>query len=250
VCRGRSSGVLDNVRIKTSGLVDFPPFNKTNWWDTTELSKYSPFWPWLRDVTLSHPWSSRECIVGIPSTPGKDGYERMAGYFKNASATISSEDSRALQYEGNQTPVDAAPESRMPEMLMNDKGMCVFDPKLQDVKMFHLTADSRIADKLLIHFYAFLFFEDWRHDLWTKRFVRDHLRYRDEILCAAARVVGALRQKARENGNPNGEFDSFHVRRGDFVDQYEMSIMDAHKIINTTADVLEDNSTIFIATHR
>lgn len=35
----------------------------------------------------------------------------------------------------------------------------------------------------------FLFFADWRHDLWTKRFVRDHLRYVDEIQCAAARVV-------------------------------------------------------------
>ena len=35
-------------------------------------------------------------------------------------------------------------------------------------------------------------------DLWMKRFMRDHVRYVDEIQCAAARVVQAMRQKAKE----------------------------------------------------
>jgi hypothetical protein len=31
---------------------------------------------------------------------------------------------------------------------------------------------------MLVHFYAFLFFEDWREDLWMKRYVcmRTHWR--------------------------------------------------------------------------
>jgi hypothetical protein len=46
-----------------------------------------------------------------------------------------------------------------------------------------------------VHFYAFLFFEDWHTDLWVKRFVRDHLRYLDEIQCAAA-VSFSSRERA------------------------------------------------------
>ena len=77
--------------------------------------------------------------------------------------------------------------------------------------------DNQSGARLLSHFYALLFFEDWRHDLWVKRFVRDHIRYVDELQCAAARIVRDLREKARENGDPNGEFDTFHIRRGDFL---------------------------------
>lgn len=42
----------------------------------------------------------------------------------------------------------------------------------------------------------------------------------DEIQCAAARVVAAVRKHARERdpkGNPNGVFDTFHVRRKFFI---------------------------------
>jgi hypothetical protein len=38
--------------------------------------------------------------------------------------------------------------------------------------------DNASGARLLVHFYAYLFFEDWRADVWTKRYVRvscDHL---------------------------------------------------------------------------
>ena len=38
---------------------------------------------------------------------------------------------------------------------------------------------------------------------------RDHIRYKDPIQCSAARIVAALREEF-------GDFDTFHVRRGDF----------------------------------
>ena len=38
---------------------------------------------------------------------------------------------------------------------------------------------------------------------------RDHIRYKDPIQCAAARIVASLRKEF-------GEFDTFHIRRGDF----------------------------------
>ena len=243
----KTEALAGNLKNKTTGLVSFPPNNQTNW-DTTERSKYSPFWPWLRDVTKMSEFSMRKCIVGIPSTPGKAGADRMLEHFIEAKATFSDDEDRIAKYTDNPTEVDASPAERMPELLFNKKGICVYDEKLQDAKVFHIVQDSEIMDKILIHFYAFVFFEDWHDDLWTKRFVRDHLRYRDEIQCAAARVVQAVRNKARENGNPDGEFDTFHVRRGDFKDAYEMSMMEADEIIENTANVLEENSTIFIAT--
>jgi hypothetical protein len=47
--------------------------------------------------------------------------------------------------------------------------------------------------------------------------VRDHLRYVDEIVCAAARVVEAVREHARKNKNhkpsmEEGVYDAMHVR--------------------------------------
>jgi hypothetical protein len=41
---------------------------------------------------------------------------------------------------------------------------------------------------MLVHFYAFLFFEDWREDLWMKRYVRACA-----LLALRVRVVGTDR---------------------------------------------------------
>jgi hypothetical protein len=92
-----------------------------------------------------------------------------------------------------------------------------------------------------------LFFEDWREDLWMKRFMRDHVRYADEIQCAAARVVQAMRQYARTKpGNHNGDFDTFHIRRGDF--QFKRTRIDATEIYDNVKDVLPDGSIVYVAT--
>lgn len=82
--------------------------------------------------------------------------------------------------------------------------------------------------------------------MWTKRYVRDHLRYIDEIQCAAAKIVHAVRQKSREHGDPSGTFDTFHIRRGDF--QYKQTRIECSQIYENVKDVLVENSTIFIAT--
>jgi hypothetical protein len=94
---------------------------------------------------------------------------------------------------------------------------------------------------MLTHFYAFLFFQDWRHDLWMKRFIRDHVRYIDEIQCAAARIIQALPTV----------FDTMHIRRGDF--QFKRTRISAEQILNNTQHLfpLQPNTnttTIYIAT--
>ena len=74
------------------------------------------------------------------------------------------------------------------------------------------------------------------------------MRYSDEIQCAAARVVQAVRNRARKNmpNNPNGEFDSFHIRRGDF--QYKKTRLEAHEIYENVKDDIPDKTTVFVAT--
>jgi hypothetical protein len=99
---------------------------------------------------------------------------------------------------------------------------------------------------LLVHFYAFLFFEDWKEDVWMKRFMRDHVRYSDEIQCAAARVVQSMREYAKSKGSADGVFDTFHVRRGDF--QFKRTRINATEILHNVQEVLENKAIVFVAT--
>jgi hypothetical protein len=74
------------------------------------------------------------------------------------------------------------------------------------------------------------------------------VRYIDEIQCAAARIVMAMREhvKSKKDGDPSGQFDTFHVRRGDF--QYKNTRIEASEIVKNTRDKLSPGSTLYIAT--
>jgi hypothetical protein len=199
----------------------------------------------MRTVATNPKWFFDDCVVAFPKDPALGGDQRLITYFNMTRDNIPP-GKRMASYYDNPTPVDAPPNQRLREMVGHRKGLCVYDERMLNAKVFHLMGDNASGARLLVHFYLFLFFEDWRQDLWTKRFVRDHLRYIDEIQCAAARVVHAMRDKARQHGNPKGEFDTFHIRRGDF--QYKQTIVSADVIYQNTFNVLEENSTIFIAT--
>jgi GDP-fucose protein O-fucosyltransferase len=117
---------------------------------------------------------------------------------------------------------------------------------MQSQLVVHFMCYHKMRIRYLVHFYAFLFFEDWREDLWMKRFMRDHMRYIDEIQCAAARIVAALRKRAKDRGWQDGRFDTFHIRRGDF--QFKDTRIGAEEILQNSKDVLTVNKTLFIAT--
>jgi hypothetical protein len=86
--------------------------------------------------------------------------------------------------------------------------------------------------------------------LWLKRFVRDHLRYVDEIQCAAARIMATVHQAAYHPiDNPSGAYDTFHIRRGDFQQQYKDVITPADVIYSrNTINWMPDNRTVYVAT--
>lgn len=51
---------------------------------------------------------------------------------------------------------------------------------------------------------------------YYRRFVRDFMRYKDEIQCYGAELVAAVRADARRLApESNGEYYALHIRRGD-----------------------------------
>ena len=79
--------------------------------------------------------------------------------------------------------------------------------------------------------------------------MRDHMRYVDELQCAAARIVHALREhvRARHPGaNPIGDFDTFHIRRGDF--QYKSTRVSAQELLAMAQRKIKDGTTLYMAT--
>lgn len=236
-----------NIRHPETGESLQPPRNRTDWDgigtffddDWKELAIF------IRSLAINPIWNGAECLATFPARvgPGTAAHlEKMMEEIVNgADAAL-----RIQGYDSNPTPVDASAKDRMEESIIFRRELCVYEDEIQKQQVVHFrgTGDGR----LLYHFYSFLYFEDYRQDLWMKRFVRDHLRYVDEIQCAAARIVHTIRQKAIGHGNPDGEFDAFHIRRGDFHLLYPGAVVDAEEILENTYEFLRENSTVYIAT--
>lgn len=182
---------LDRV-ARTGGLGRPPPEDA---YDRRSLFLY------LREVGTTPPWYPERCILAIPATKDErsiddlnstfrsivgdgcdgDDYYSCADGLSNATTTTTT------NRPGRPTPVNSSMVERMREILAGRRRLCAYDRSLQGSKLIHLAVSSASGARLITHFYAFVFFADWRQDLWSKRFVRDHFRYVDEIVCAAAR---------------------------------------------------------------
>ncbi|KAI2513334.1 GDP-fucose protein O-fucosyltransferase [Fragilaria crotonensis] len=194
-----------HAKNKATGLVTFPPRNRTNW-DGAARNEAKELDLWMRTFTDNPKWPFDTCLVGLPAKPGSTKHLLEMG----DKVTAVNFEVRINNFTGNPVPVDAAPIDRLSEMFGGRSSVY------------------------------------WKADVWNKRFVRDHLRYVDEIQCAAARVVKAMRQKAREHGNEDGIFDTFHIRRGDF--QYKDTRVDAPVIYENMKHLIPEGTTIYIAT--
>jgi len=228
-------GMTGNLKNKISGQVSFPPNNRTNW-DGVKPTKLKE---WLREVTLTPLWNPDKCIASFPAAAGSESINSL-----NTMLETIMKDHKPISKKP--LPVDSDAIDRMTELRAGRRELCLYDEEMQSAPVLHFMCYHKMRVRLLVHFYAFLFFEDWKQQLWTSRFVRDHLRYIDELQCGAARVVEALREKARENGNPEGIFDTFHVRRGDF--QYKDTRIEATELYKNSADLIPENATLYIAT--
>ena len=229
----------------------YPPGMKTDW-DGLPRNELKELKEWLRKNSgqnLLH-WDPDKCIAAFPASNSEEDAQKLAALPKQISELPGGFPPYA-NYIGKPNAVDAPAIERLKEMHGERQHLCEYTPELQNKQWLHfpvgMTSGNGDSSRLLVHFYAFLFFQDWKQDLWMKRFVRDHVRYIDEIQCAAARVVTALRKRVsnRTNG-ASSDFDTIHIRRGDF--QFKETRVDASKILEQLKRVLDDKTTLYIAT--
>mmetsp|Transcript_46732 Transcript_46732/g.69496 ORF Transcript_46732/g.69496 Transcript_46732/m.69496 type:complete len:638 (-) Transcript_46732:245-2158(-) len=219
----------------------FPPDNRTNW----DGQDVKPLKEWLRNVTyIEHMWKPGNCLAAFPAS----GKPEDAQALQQLQQRIHQEHKAQTQkFIGHPAAVDGDPMDRMHENIANRKELCIYDDDMQSKLAVHFMCYHKMRVRYLVHFYAFLYFESWQQDLWLKRFMRDHMRYIDEIQCAAARIVKAVRDRSRKRQpEADGAFDTFHIRRGDF--QFKTTRISAQEIYENTHDVLTENKTIYIAT--
>lgn len=232
-----SEAMTGKLVDKLSREPSFPPYNRTNW-DGQNVKELKE---WLRNVTyIEHMWKPEKCLAAFPASVD---HEDILALEK----LIVTQDSNQFSFAGNPADVDGPPLKRLQENLSGRSKLCIYDEAMQEQLVVHFMCYHKMRIRYLVHFYAFLFFEDWKQDLWMKRFMRDHMRYMDEIQCAAARVVEKVRERSRQrHPELNGAFDSFHIRRGDF--QYKTTRISANDILRNSKGVLHGQKTVFIAT--
>ncbi len=156
------TGKLTN---KFTGNVEFPPGNRTDW-DGMDQHDYDVLREYLRNVTITPVWKPGDCL---PAFPASGDHKDIV--FLQSLAAKAGKPSRIPADVDNPDPLP-----RLEETLANRKMLCVYDEQMQEAPGLHFQCNHKLKIRLLVHFYGFLFFEDWKEDLFMKRFIRDHIR--------------------------------------------------------------------------
>jgi hypothetical protein len=245
--------INDDTGDLSDAVVPLPRHGLTNW---NNVYKQGELFEYLRKVGYVRNMSPQKEFLVFPKDVERSEEKDVMYLLEQEDMWVDGKPVDMIErknekvkkaFYDNPTKVAASPVERMREFYAGRGKMHVYDKRMQDPKILHFPVDHKQNSRMLTHFYTFLFFEDYKIDLWIKRIIRDHVRYRDEIFCGAARVLEKVREKALEHDkNCEGSFDSFHIRRGDF--QYKETRLSAAEIDAATADVLTPGRTVFIAT--
>ena len=258
-----------------TGQATFPPGNRTNW-DSVKVSRRvfrnaadRAVWDWLRASTRVLDWDARNCVAAIPTYPGPEGVAALqqavsqvahddAVRFANDSTGARDEwVARWKSIRGHPTPANGSTKDRLAEILGDRKGVCIYDESYQQTQVLHIKGEEKSGSRLLVHYYAFLFPQHWSDNLRMLRLIRDQLRYKNEIQCAAARIVEALRneQQPPQLSDAAGEglqetgFYSMHVRRGDFQHAYPAVYLNIDDMYTKNLRLFfSEGRTVYIAT--
>lgn len=152
-----------NFRSTKSNEIVFPPQNRTDWNGEPEV-----IFQWLRQHSRSVVWNPSECLAVFPADSTDGAVEAMKGIFQK----MLQDDPKYEQYVGKPVPVDAPPLERLKENRAGRSKMCLYDQEIQAAPFIHFPVDHKMKARLLVNPYQFLFFQDYREDLWMKRFIR------------------------------------------------------------------------------
>jgi len=152
---------------------------------------------WLRNVTHTPHWAPQSCMAVFPAS----GEHKDAVQLQTMHDTIKQQGFLTQQFIDDPVPVDGSTMERMRENLNRRNQLCMYDEEMQKEFVVHFMCYHKergefvvgcttfavyllqrilfisqtylglVAVRMLVHFYCFLFFEDWRDDLWMKRYV-------------------------------------------------------------------------------
>jgi hypothetical protein len=167
-----------NLRDQKTGQVVFPPHNRTDYDGADHHAIANVLEKYLQRVGMVPPWDPDECIAAFPATSDPKDVQAIRDMIVGIEQFPIFE-----TFIDNPVPINGSAIDRLKEIRAGRTKVCIYDEKWQNVQLIHFGegAQGEEGARLLIHFYAFLFFQDWKHDTWMKRFVRDHVRYIDEI---------------------------------------------------------------------
>ena len=158
----------------------------------TNISNYSPNWHGEHDCLIMDEsnWSFRD----MNSTEDDD----MDDESTTATTTIQQKQNkkqRIQRFCGTRSPV-------------------YYNSQIHTAPLIHIRSHTKDA-RLLVHYYAFIYFTNPSIDNYYKRLVRDRVRYSNDIFCAAGKIVKSL---ITESGyNDKAGYYSMHIRRGELL---------------------------------
>jgi hypothetical protein len=150
-------------------------------------------------------------------------------------------------------------------MRVHGRTLLPFDKEMDAHRALFFPGED--ASRMLVHYYAYLYWSDAHTEQIYKRIVRDRLHYHDDIFCAAGKVVKLLHADAAAltgkpvqsaeaaspktlggDTNRDATYFAFHIRRGDF--QYFATRLSAEELWANTKHLLDPTVTtlIYIAT--
>jgi hypothetical protein len=216
-----------------NGLIPLNKYNATfqkHLWAVTEECEdrkksdvfcddvYDHYWRngLLADISAEVP--NQDCVIF-----DTDLYDKGSGYLPKLDPTI-------------QTRI---------EKFCNGRRKVLYNQTMHDTPIWHFeTLTTRY--RLLVHFYSQNIFTDPVVDNYYKRFIRDYLRYHNDAMCAAGKIILALQYegyaldpKAGASMNLDkelvGGFSSLHIRRGDL--QFKEVKIDAREWYENTKEI-------------
>eukprot|EP01039_Chlorochromonas_danica_P010999 gene10999-12246_t len=218
--------------IAAPGLLSLPlPKN-----DTHLIRK--PLWNYLESACETRQWQPGKVFIGFNITSHESGH-------------ILEESQGGSEHLGDFQAVDP---KRLDEFSMNkERKLWPYDNSLN----YHraLFFPGHHENRLLTHYYSYLFWANPKEEKLVKRIVRDRLRYHDEIFCVASRIIERLLvlqdqpstissssmpllPRPGSLDDMDAKYVAFHIRRGDF--QQKHTRLPAEEIVALTNHLVPD----------
>ena len=117
--------------------------------------------PYLHKVGVNPQWDPMKCIAAIPTAQGPDAVNELRQVHNDIMGEKDGKPRPKWEdFVGKPAQVDGPLEDRMREMFGEREELCIYDESLQKAKVVHFPVAK--GTRLLTHFYAFIFFADWK----------------------------------------------------------------------------------------